>query len=54
MILKKKKQYLIDESVKKAYQNLPVGEILSENTQINIINDTMFAITTITVNGLIT
>ena len=49
-----KKQSLIEESVKIAYSNLPVGEILSENTKTNIINDTMFAITTITVYGIIT
>ncbi len=47
----KEKQKLIDESVNKAYVALPVGEILSEKTNTSIVNDTMFAITTIMVYG---
>ncbi len=47
----KQKQSLIDESLQKAYQMLPVGDILNENTQTNVLNDTMFAITTITIYG---
>ena len=49
-----KKQWLIDESINVAYQNLPAGAIRKENTETHIINDTMFAITTITIYGMIT
>ena len=47
----KEKQKLIDESIDKAYEKLPVGKILKETTETNIIADKMFAITTITVYG---
>lgn len=50
----KEKQNLIDESVSKAYETLPVGEILNETTQTSVLNDTLFAITTITIFGTIT
>ena len=45
------KQKLIEESKKRAYENLPVGEILSEDTKTSVIDNTMFAITTITICG---
>ena len=44
---------IIEKSVKQARQNLPIGEILSEETKTQIVEDTMFAITTIKVNGII-
>lgn len=50
----KEKQGLIDKSIALAYQNLPIGKILSENTQTSIVDDSMFAITTITIYGIIT
>ena len=50
----KEKQSLIDESIDEAYQKIPVGEILSEKTETSILNDTMFAISTITIFGEIT
>ncbi len=49
----KEKQGLIEESICNAYKNLPVGEILKEETKTDILNDKMFAITTITISGLI-
>ena len=49
-----KKQWLIDESVKVAYQDLPAGEIIEENSETHIVNNTMFAVTTITIYGTIT
>ncbi len=48
------KQNLIDKSIKIAYENLPVGNILNESTQTSILDDKMFAITTIMVYGIIT
>lgn len=48
------KQGLVDKSIDEAYGKLPTGEILSENIETTILNDTMFAITTITVYGTIT
>ncbi len=45
------KDALIEKSVMKAYKNLPIGEIQSEKTEISIVGDTMFAITTLTVYG---
>lgn len=42
------------KSQEKAYKNLPVGEILSEKSEIAIVEDTMFALTTISVYGIIT
>lgn len=47
------KQNLIDESVSKAYEILPVGEIISEKTETSILDEKMFAITTITIYGMI-
>lgn len=47
------KQALIEESVNQARKNLPIGEIVSEQTKTNIMADTLYAITTITVNGII-
>lgn len=52
--LNDEKQNLIDESVSKAKQMQPVGKILSENTDTSIVNNTLFAVTTITVLGIIT
>lgn len=48
---KMEEQKLKEESVQKAYSNLPNGEILSEKSRVSIVEDTMFAITTITVYG---
>ncbi len=45
------KQELVERSINIAYEELPVGEILDENTQTIISNDKMFAITTITLYG---
>ena len=50
----KEKQSLIEKSIEEANNKLPVGEILSENTETTVLNDKMFAITTITVFGIIT
>ena len=49
-----KKQWLIDESKSIAYANLPIGNIEKESTETHIVNETMFAITTITINGTLT
>ena len=51
--LEDSKQALIEESVNQARKNLPIGEIVSEQTKTNIMADTLYAITTITVNGII-
>ncbi|MBQ8615510.1 MAG: sporulation protein YqfD [Clostridia bacterium] len=48
------KQELIEKSKNQAYESLPVGEILSEKSETSIVNDTMYAMTTITVLGEIT
>lgn len=50
----KEKQNLINESVELAYKELPAGEILNETTQTSVLNDTLFAITTIAIYGIIT
>ena len=47
------KDVLIQKSKNMAYENLPVGKILEEKSDISIIDDTMFAITTIQVFGII-
>ena len=47
----KEKQTLIDASIKEAYENLPVGEILSEESKTTVHNNTMYATTTITLYG---
>lgn len=47
------KQALIDKSKVEAYKTLPVGEILSEETQTSVVGSTMYAITTITIYGFI-
>jgi len=47
------KQNLIDKSIRQAKENLVVGEILSEETITTIVEDKMYAITTIKVNGII-
>ena len=47
------KQNLIEQSVDLAYKNLQVGKILNEKTDTHIIGDTMYAITTLTVFGII-
>lgn len=45
---------LIQKSKDVAYESLPVGEILSETSETSIVDNTMFAITTITIYGTIT
>ena len=47
------KPKLIENSKSLAYKDLPIGEILEENTYTTIVNDTMFAITNITILGII-
>lgn len=47
------KQSLIEKSKLEARKNLPIGDILSEETITKIIEDKMYAITTIKVNGII-
>ena len=47
------KQSLIQQSINKARKNLPIGKILSEETSTKVVEDKMFAITTIKVNGII-
>ena len=47
------KQELIEKSVKQARENIPIGEILSEETNMQIVEDKMYAVTTIKVNGII-
>lgn len=47
------KQQLKDKSINEAHKNLPIGEILSEETKTKIVEDKMYAITTIKVNGII-
>ena len=49
----KEKQSLIEKSVYQARKDLPIGEILSEETITKIVEDKMYAITTIKVNGII-
>ncbi|MBO5955040.1 MAG: sporulation protein YqfD [Clostridia bacterium] len=49
----KEKQNLVSESEKKAYEKLPVGEILNETTETTIVENTLVAITTITIFGMI-
>ena len=44
---------LEEKSKQQAYKNLPVGEIISEQTTSNIVNDTLYAITTVSVLGII-
>lgn len=44
---------LAQESVRQAYQNLPIGKILNEATETTVVGDTMFAITTLKVLGKI-
>lgn len=48
-----KKQELIDESVKIAHQNLPMGKILNSDTNLILEQDKMLAITKITLQGII-
>ena len=48
------KENLKQKSVDLAYQNLPIyQEMLSEETDISIIDNKMFAITTLTITGVI-
>ncbi|MBR6779252.1 MAG: sporulation protein YqfD [Clostridia bacterium] len=50
----KEKQSLIEKSQKLAYQSLLTYDtMLDENTQVKIVGDTMFACTTLTVQGII-
>lgn len=49
----KEKDSLILKSKLTAKQNLPAGEILSQNTETHIVEDVMFSTTTITVFGII-
>lgn len=51
--LNAEKEALIEKSKQQAYNNLPVGKILNEQTSTNIVNDTLYAITTISVLGII-
>ena len=47
------KPKLIEKSKNLAYKDLPIGEIEEESTHTTIVNDTMFAITNITILGII-
>ena len=47
----KEKQNLINLSIEKTRETLPNGEIINEKTETTVLNDTMFAITTVTVFG---
>ena len=47
------KDVLIQNCKDKAYQNLPTGNILTEETKSCIVGDTMYAITTIKILGII-
>ena len=47
------KQELIEKSIAQARENLPIGNIINEETQTSVVNDTMFAITTIKISGII-
>ena len=47
----KEKQNLINQSIDKTREILPIGEIINEKTETTVFSDTMFAITTITVFG---
>lgn len=49
----KEKDNLVEMSAKMAYESLPVGEIMSESTDVTIVNDVMFACTTIKILGKI-
>ena len=49
----KEQQGLIEKSVALAYACLPIGEIIKEETNTQIVSNTMFAITTITILGQI-
>lgn len=49
----KEKQSLVERSKTEAKQDLPTGEVISETTSTNIVGDTMYACTTITIKGLI-
>lgn len=44
---------LEEKSKQQAYNNLPVGEIISEQTSSSVVNDTLYAITTVSVLGII-
>lgn len=48
------KQDFIDENIRLSHENLPVGEILNENTKTQVEADKMFCITTTTIFGIIT
>lgn len=50
----KEQDNLIQKSKDLAYENLPLGEIVSEKTDCSIVGDKMFALTTISVYGIIT
>ena len=48
------KEKLKQKSIDFAYQNLPIyQEMLNEKTDISIIDNKMFAITTLTITGVI-
>ena len=48
------KATLIEKSKENAYKILPAGKILSEKTETSIVCEVMYAVTTITVVGVIT
>lgn len=47
------KQELIEKSIKEARKIAPVGEIVKEETSTSIVEDKMYAVTTIILNGII-
>lgn len=53
-VLEQERETLALKSQENALKKLPVGEILNEQTETNIIDDVLYAITTVTVFGTIT
>lgn len=49
----KEEQSLIERTKEQAYQDLPAGEIVNETSKTHIVDDVMYAISTITVLGYI-
>lgn len=52
--LEQERENFAQISIKEAKKDLPIGEILSEKTETTIVNDVLYAITTITIYGAIT
>lgn len=48
------KQEFIDENLRLSRTNMPVGEVLNESTKTQVVDNTMFCITTIDILGIIT